>query len=267
MAKLFYTLEEAASKLSMTPEAVRELVSSGQLQEFRDRDRLMFKRDQVDLLAHKEEDGGIPLAESGELGAISLASDSGSAMNMENPKEQTGVSISDADATEEADPSAVTHVTETSQSELALETVGAGSGSGLLDLTREADDTSLGKNLLEDAETTADSAVDAGASGAESGALFESTGAEAETAAAAPAMLAMIAEPYDGPWSGLTGGVALGLLVLLTATLSLVIFGLQSTTGVPLVRMIGENFWPFVGGGAALVLVCAIIGFVIGRKG
>ena len=107
MAKIFYTLDEAAAKLKMSETQVKELVSSGQLQEFRDRDRLMFKVDQINLLAqgeHGGEEGMIPLAESGELGAISLASDSGSGMNLESPKEQTGISIFDTDQTEEAEP-------------------------------------------------------------------------------------------------------------------------------------------------------------------
>lgn len=51
MAKMFYTLEEAASRLKMDEAEVRKLAETGQLQEFRDRDRLMFKVDQVDLLA------------------------------------------------------------------------------------------------------------------------------------------------------------------------------------------------------------------------
>src|SRR5690606_35963159 len=140
MAKLFYTLEEAAAKLQMSEEEVKNLVASGQLQEFRDRDKLMFKVDQVNLLASGgDDDSVIPLAESGELGAISLASDSGTGMSLESPKEQTGISIFDADQTEEADPSAETQVTESAPTDLQLDTVG--SGSGLLDLTREADDT------------------------------------------------------------------------------------------------------------------------------
>ena len=50
MEKMFYTLEEAAAKLGKTVEQVREMAKSGQLQEFRDRDKLMFKREQIDLL-------------------------------------------------------------------------------------------------------------------------------------------------------------------------------------------------------------------------
>jgi hypothetical protein len=271
MAKLFYTIDEAAQKLGKSAEDVKALVSSGQLQEFRDRDRLMFKVDQVNLLASGGDEEassasgtGIPLAESGEMGAISLASDSGTGMNLESPKEQTGISIFETEETEQADPSAVTQVTESAPSELSLETVG--SGSGLLDLTREADDTSLGQNLLDEVSaregSTASETVTEGEGG---GALFESTGAESDVGAA-PAAVMMLAEPYDGPWSGVAGGVALGMIALLAVTLTITIFGLSQATGLGLVSMIGQNFWAWVGGGAALLLIAAIIGMVVGKR-
>jgi hypothetical protein len=273
MAKLFYTLEEAAAKLKKSEADVKALVSSGQLQEFRDRDKLMFKVDQVNLLAGGDDDssasasGVIPLAESGELGTISLASDSGSGMNLESPKEQTGISIFDADQTEEADPSAVTQVTESAPTELSLETVG--SGSGLLDLTREADDTSLGQDLLEEVaprEGSTASATVAEGEGQDAGALFESTGAESDVSAAAPAMAMMLAEPYDGTWSGITGGVALGMIALLALTLMLTIFGLAEAPFMGLTQQIGSNFWPWVGGGGVLIVLAAIIGLFIGKR-
>ena len=49
MAKMFYTLEEVCEKLGKSEEEVKNMASSGQLQEFRDRDKLMFKVDQIDL--------------------------------------------------------------------------------------------------------------------------------------------------------------------------------------------------------------------------
>ena len=104
MAKMFYTLEEAAAKLGKNTEQVKEMVSSNQLQEFRDRDRLMFKVEQVDLLAGGKDEDSIPLADSGELEPLSLASSgsaSGIMVSPENAKEQTGISIFDADATED----------------------------------------------------------------------------------------------------------------------------------------------------------------------
>jgi excisionase family DNA binding protein len=53
MAKMFYSLEEAAQKLGATEDQVKQMAGSGKLQQFRDRDKLMFKRDQVDALAGK----------------------------------------------------------------------------------------------------------------------------------------------------------------------------------------------------------------------
>ena len=50
MAKMFYTLEEVAEKLGKSEEDVREMARTGELQEFRDRDKLMFKVEQIDLL-------------------------------------------------------------------------------------------------------------------------------------------------------------------------------------------------------------------------
>jgi hypothetical protein len=272
MAKLFYTLEEAAAKLKLSETEVKNMVSSGQLQEFRDRDRLMFKVDQVNLLATGGEDdasasasGVIPLADSSEMGAISLASDSGTGMNLESPKEQTGISIFEADQTEEADPSAVTQVTESAPTELSLETVG--SGSGLLDLTREADDTSLGQNLLE--EVTArdgSTAAETTAEATEGGALFESTGVETEAATAAPAAMLILAEPYDGAWSGITGGVAVGMILLSALTLTLTIFGLSQVSGLGLANTIGQNLWMWVGIGGGTILIGAIVGMLVGKR-
>jgi excisionase family DNA binding protein len=288
MAKLFYTIDEAAEKLGTTTEEIQAMVESGKLQEFRDRDRLMFKRDQVDLLASSGDDdvmggsgtggmggsGGIPLAESGELGSISLASDSGTGIPLESPKEQTGISIFEADATEEADPSAVTQITETSPAELQLETMG--SGSGLLDLTREADDTSLGQNLLEEQATmsategsgmtAADDqpSLEGSGAGMEAGPLFESTGAEAETAA--PALVAAMAEPFDGPFSGFTGGAALGMTLVLAAAIITAIFGMMGAPN-PLAEMMRSNFMMWAGILAGVVFLPAIIGLFVGKRG
>lgn len=115
MAKLFYTLKEAAEKLKMSEMQVRELASHGQLQEFRDRDKLMFKVDQVNLLAMDDEDTEI----------IPLAEPSPGNIFEEKPDED-GTSLLDLTRDLDADE-----------------------GSGLLDLTMESDDTKLGQSLLE----------------------------------------------------------------------------------------------------------------------
>ena len=42
MAKLFYTLTEASERLGKTEEEVRDMAQSGQLEEMRDGDQVMF---------------------------------------------------------------------------------------------------------------------------------------------------------------------------------------------------------------------------------
>ena len=58
MAKMFYSMEEAAAKLGKSEDELKEMIETGQIQEFRDRDKLMFKVDQIDLLTSTEDDTG-----------------------------------------------------------------------------------------------------------------------------------------------------------------------------------------------------------------
>jgi excisionase family DNA binding protein len=50
MAGMFYSLKEAAQRLSLTEDKVRELTKQGKLREFRDGPTLLFKVDEVDAL-------------------------------------------------------------------------------------------------------------------------------------------------------------------------------------------------------------------------
>lgn len=273
MAKMFYTLEEAAAKLGKTPDEIRALAASGQLPEFRDRDRLMFKVEHVDLLAGGKEDADdiIPLADSGELEPISLASSgSASGISMENPKEQTGVSIFDADATEEADPSAQTQVSATSAPKLD-DPGRSGSGSGLMDMTRDVDDTSLGANLLEDvyssetqAQQTAEEPAQNEGTG-ESAALFETPGAVAGAETAGAPMMVISQEVYDGAGSGLAGGLAIGVIASLLVTAFATVLGMTGTGG-ELLNTLGDNLWAFVGGLGGFTVLGALLGWFIGKK-
>ncbi len=272
MAKMFYTLEEASAKLGTTPEKVREMAEKGQLQEFRDRDKLVFKREQVDLLGGKGDDEElIPLADSGEIPLASddakAASGSGSAMGTGGgTKERSGISIFDADEGDDADPSAQTQVT----SSVPGGTLGDpnASGSGLLDLTREADDTSLGGNLLDDVYAGGAGGAAAGASAASGDGLFEQSGVASDVSSGGGGLSMVAAEPYDGTWSGIAGGLALGMVcvlaVLFYITLSVMVGG--GAGGVSgLINAVG-GLWGFVGILAALPIVFAIIGLLVGRK-
>ena len=65
MAKLFYTLEETCTRLNKSEDDVRSMAQSGQLEEMRDGDSIMFKRQQVDLLAGDDGGGELDLDISG----------------------------------------------------------------------------------------------------------------------------------------------------------------------------------------------------------
>ena len=188
MAKMYYTLEEAAEVLGQSEDAVRELASEGKLQQFKDREKLFFKKDEVEALAGGGDAGGsgaIPLADTdldqSSVGGLSLMDDSGDtkidgvddtsiggSLDLADSAagQASGVSVFDSDDSGVANPMDQTAVAShgVSEEDLSLEAVG--SGSGLLDLTRESDDTSLGAELLDEiypgggSETGADFAGD-----------------------------------------------------------------------------------------------------------
>ncbi|MBL0870517.1 MAG: helix-turn-helix domain-containing protein [Phycisphaerales bacterium] len=272
MAKMFYTLEEAAAKMGVTPEKVREMASSGQLSEFRDRDRLVFKVEQVDLLAGGEVDEDtIPLADSGA--EIALASDeskaasgSGGPAADASTKDRSGISIFEGEDGGETDASAQTQIT-ASVGGMPMGDPGA-SGSGLLDVTKAADDTSLNAGLLEDVYQgggggSGDASADQGGGG-----LFESTGVASDVGAAAgvPAMAMMMAEPYDGAGSGLAGGLALAMVVILGVALTVALMAVSGATGFALTTMLAGNLWMYVGIFAAVAVVLGVVGMLIGKK-
>ena len=78
-SKMFYTAEEAAAKLGKSVDQVLEMGKRGEIQEFRDRDKVMFKAEQINLLSGEEDGGDIPRAledsshGSGHGAAIDLA--------------------------------------------------------------------------------------------------------------------------------------------------------------------------------------------------
>ncbi len=250
MAKMFYTLEEVATKLQKSSDEVREMAKSGQIQEFRDRDRIMFKVDQIDLLAGgDEESGDIPLAlEDSRLG--------GSGLDLADSREGTGISVFDTD---HGDPSDQTQVTSSPEDELSLESVG--SGSGLLDLTRESDDTSLGAELLEEVYNTEDKPeMPANASG-----LFDTPGADAAVDPyAGMAMTSMVVESYDGAWSGLGVGMMIGALAALVCLAIMVIVAVGGSTPA-LATMMAGNLMIYAIGLAVLILIFGAVGFFIGK--
>ncbi|MFK7788462.1 MAG: helix-turn-helix domain-containing protein, partial [Phycisphaeraceae bacterium] len=82
MAKMFYTLEEAADKLGVDQQTIKEMAARNELQQFRDGDKLMFKRDQVDAKSsNAASDGPISLADTGFGDAVDLKTDTAVGVN------------------------------------------------------------------------------------------------------------------------------------------------------------------------------------------
>ncbi|HMN94896.1 MAG TPA: helix-turn-helix domain-containing protein [Phycisphaerales bacterium] len=261
MAKLFYTLDEVAQKLNKTPDEVREMARRGAIQEFRDRDKLMFKVDQIDLLVGGEEESGeIPLLEDSRLGGSGLdLQDSGLALA--DSREGSGMSAFDSGdhgerASARTQPAGATGIDD----ELSLDAVG--SGSGLLDLTRESDDTSLGAELLEEVYQSDDNVeIPANASG-----LFDAAGVESPGNAlgGGVAMAPILVESYDGAWSGLGLGLLLGAVVALVAMSVVLFVGLQGSTA-GLTTMFAGNLMIWAGGLLGATLLFGVAGFFIGK--
>ncbi len=309
MAKMFYTLDEAAQRLGVDADKIKEMAASGELQQFRDRDKLMFKRDQIDTLAggSGDSDSGspIPLVPSDDTDAISLAD-----TNMASKPGLTstgsgsgtgtgtgsGMSVFGPDEVEPVDPLAQTAVTnpmaDTAQEDLSLESVG--SGSGLLDLTRESDDTSLGAELLDEIYPGGTNAGEGSlASGIGSSGVFESaismeTGTGGTAAggltdlqgAAAPAMgggaggvggvaIATYDSGVDSAASGFGGGMLLGATISLVIALIVVISAIMDVQSAITSMMTGSGMtYGLVCGGLLIgSVILGVIGMMVGKAG
>ncbi len=300
MAKMFYTLDEAAQKLGVNADKIKEMAAKGELQQFRDRDKLMFKRDQIDSLAggSGDSDSGspIPLLPSDDTDAISLADTnmtSKAGLTSTGTGTGSGMSVFGPDEVEPVDPLAQTAVTnpmaDTAQGDLSLESVG--SGSGLLDLTRESDDTSLGAELLDEIYPGGTNAGEGSlASGIGSSGVFESAIAmDTGTGATAGGLTDLGGGVPPAMAGGVGGGVAmatydtgtdsagsgLGAGLLLGTTISLVIALIVAVSAIAGVKsaitgMItsdGMMYAVWCGGLLVLSLILGGIGMMVGKAG
>ncbi len=281
MAKMFYNLEEAAKKLGKTEGEVRDMASKGQITEFRDGDKLIFKVDQIDLLAGDagaDESGMIPLTDtsSGDTALGLDASDTGlgmdtgggSGLDVADSGADSGVSVFDADEVGGVDASADTLVTgDGGIGDVSLESFG--SGSGLMDLTRDSDDTGMATEGLLDELYSGDEGGPSGtaAAGAD---LFDgpaSSGSDmgfGQQGAQAGAMVA--AEPYDGKGSGLAGGFAIGAILSLLAGVAVVLMGMVGAPPSNLSETFSQDLLIPVAILLGVTLLAGGIGFFIGGK-
>lgn len=253
MAKIYYTDAEAASKLGISLAELSNYVRDGKLRSYQDGMKKMFKVEEVEKLAGPAEvelapaDGPISLAEADKPRGAG--------------KEDTvitaeGISIFDDEdlEIEAADPMAKTQIAPTLDEQVSIE--GVGSGSGLLDLTRESDDTSLGE-VLEHIDEPA--AAEVSSSLEQSEEHVATASGASEVVMMAPNFVEM-ADPSSGAFGGMVAALA---LVLLGA--SAVGASILTNSGPSLADTVQANMPAAVGGAAAVVVVGAVIGLLAGK--
>src|SRR3954453_20003430 len=94
MAKMFYTTDEAAQKLSISSDQLKQLITENKLREFRDGARVMFKVDQVDKLAVDRKGGTAAGTRAGSGGPLGMA-DSGAGIGAGDSHASDAISLAD----------------------------------------------------------------------------------------------------------------------------------------------------------------------------
>ncbi len=258
--KMYYTEEEAAERLGISQDELAGYVRDDKLRVFPDGMKKMFRVDQVDELAGGGEEE-IPLSPDGD--AVSLAEAEASEVK---PKEDTvisaeGISIFDSEdlEIETADPMAKTQIASSIEDQINLE--GVGSGAGLLDLTRESDDTSLGAEVLDniDIEGVAPMPT-AQVAGTASGSM-------ATPVAISPVEQTMVMPTYveaiDAS-SGLYGGIIVGAAVI-AALLGVAAMSSFSSTPPSYLASIKKNIFIVLGVSVLVAVIGAVLGFLAGK--
>ncbi|MFH1614621.1 MAG: helix-turn-helix domain-containing protein [Planctomycetota bacterium] len=319
MANIFYSLKEVMEKLGKSEQQIQELVQQGKLRQFHDGANLMFKADEVNALVAQPADIGeqelemvdtapiteesaIELAALDETGEISLASDvldnGSSEIDLTEADTQLrtqGINVlgesSELPVTDDTlgetkiEPGTAAGIGQSQSLEQIEEDVNLdsfGSGSGLLDLSLQADDTSLGADILEDIYS-GEGAPDASPR-ANGMAQVADLGAEADQILAMPETEQMPLELAREAPAGTVTTPPAAVVVEVTADAQSNAFGIMLF--VPFVAVIYTGIiaaaafkgirpailtrvqglvWYIAGGAAVLGLLIMCVGFMVGR--
>lgn len=313
MAKSFFSAEEAAAALGTNEEGLKDLVREGKLREFRDGGKVNYKISDVEkvqaaagapapsgdtdvsaesgeILLEPADESGIDLAPSSSdimgldgsdmLGGTASSTASGTAANEGSSVPSVGISVfDDEDTDEDVDPLAQTAMSDVAG--LGLD--GAGSGSGILDLTRESDDTSLGAELLEEIYTGDDQPEGKAESGiaalgddtragldevADEDTIgdepFEVESEELTGVAVRGTVRRVVEHAPDAVSSGLTSAMAVALAIMLVGALASV--SLVQGTMPGLLSTIYSNLMYFSGGGLLVVIIAVAVSYFLARR-
>ena len=265
MGKMYYSEQEACEKLKVDHAGLMKNVRDGKLRAYADGANKMFKVAEVDPLvssASGESDIQlVPVDLSGTGGPIDLSqadAGRGPAGKGDTVITSEGISIFDNEdlEIEAADPMAKTQIAPTLEEQIATD--GVGSGSGLLDLTRESDDTSLGAEVLDHIDMESGEAAAPSVEGvAES---IEPAAEDAPTMIEVPAGAERL-DPSAGPFAGLSAAGA-----ILTLLLTIVAIPVLAGKAPAYLEAMKANM-PFVAIGAVvLAIVGGVVGMLVGKS-
>ncbi|MGA2322601.1 MAG: helix-turn-helix domain-containing protein [Sedimentisphaerales bacterium] len=308
MAGMFFSISEVAAKLGKSEDEVRQIVKSGRLREFRDGPNLLFKVDEVNSLLSDTSFTGVrptPAAEKPAAPKSAEAEAEDILLAPDTPgKKDEELQLTDADTqiVEEGikilgdtDSLAKEGSEETFKSsgetpaspgkEASLEEIEKdvsldtfGSGSGLLDLSLQADDTSLG-GILDEIYTPGAGGEGKAPAAAEPAAAAEAAGSAMEIAAEAdqmqfpepqaqaPALAAAITygEPAPDAMSNALGVMLFIPLAAVIYTAMVAIAGFSNLN--PAILKMSQGFiWYIVTGLAVASVLIIAVGTVMGGE-
>jgi hypothetical protein len=308
MGGMFYSLQEVIEKLNRTEQEIKELVRIGKLREFRDGQSLLFKIDEVETLlldttvmnalGVKKDDskGGEDAAEillvpdneeeeeKTEKGAGETDADTVVAGEGINVLEETSGEYTFSEDTK-TETRALSEEASLDEIEKDVSLDSFGSGSGLLDLSLQADDTSLGGIL--DEIYTPEGAGEKKTGGEDMIGVEEKAGAGGSGSAAAeeaeqifpeeqitpiqpqmmvPGAVAIMpeyVEPQPDAASNLYGVML--LLVLLAVVYAIIVVMTGAKGAVPaILGQLQGMVWYIMGGAAGAVALIFGMSFMVG---
>jgi len=310
---MFYSIKEVSEKLGKSEDEVRQIVKGGRLREFRDGPNLLFKVDEVNSLlsdtsfmAVNKPSDTAAAAKSEESNADEILLTPETTESTEKGGEELQLTdadtqivddgikvLGDTGSLKEGSDETFKGLDETPSSpgkEASLEEIEKdasldtfGSGSGLLDLSLQADDTSLG-GILDEIYTPGGEGKAAPAAAGEPAAESASAeGSAMEVAAEADQMLSAEQFP-ETPIASPAAGMAIGyvepapdamsnalgvmLFIPLLAVIYTIIAAISALSSITpnIVKMSQAFIWYIVIGMAAASILIAIVGMVMGRE-
>jgi len=282
MAGEYYSLEEVVEKLGKSEDQVKSLVSQGKLHEFRDGANTLYKIAEVDALLSEISQldtaagsSGIQLmpddsgAGSEPAAGLTAGVNLGDLTGADTTVGTTGINVlgdTDDEYKIADDTQGETQIVESEEAEdigsldgdLSMDSVG--SGSGLLDLSLQADDTSLGAvldDILPSAGEGAPAAVEEAGVAEEADKIFEEAEPEAvEPIEPEPMMTPQYIEPAPDAVSN-SFGIALVVPFLAMIYAAIVVLAGFKGISPTILKGIEGIIWY-----VAIVLAVVVLGIV-----